>query len=130
EPLSNIRPIILLQFANGTPRTEVWRGLRGAASLRADCGKMVIAVSEDIDPVNTDALLWSLAYRSNPQEDVHIEPYRSMGHAPKSGPQTIDSTMLIDATLKGPMTPLALPKREFMERALEMWKQLGLPPLR
>jgi 4-hydroxy-3-polyprenylbenzoate decarboxylase len=130
EPLSNVRPIIFLQFANGTPRTEVWRGLQGASALRADCGKIVVAVSEDIDPVNTDAVLWSLAYRSNPQYDVHLEPYRSIGHAPKSGPQDLDSTMLIDATLKHPMPPLALPKREFMERALEIWKQLDLPALR
>ena len=79
EPLSNVRPIIFLQFANGTARTEVWRGLQGAAALRADCGKIVIGVSEDIDPTNTDAVLWSLAYRSNPQDDVHIEPYRSIG---------------------------------------------------
>jgi len=130
EPLSNVRPIIFLQFANGAARTEVWRGLQAAAALRADCGKVVIAVSEDIDPSNTDAVLWSIAYRSNPQEDVHIEPYRSVGHAPKSGPRNLDSTMLIDATLKYPMPPLALPKREFMESALAIWKELRLPEVR
>ena len=130
EPLSNVRPIIFLQFANGAARTEVWRGLQAAAALRADCGKVVIAVSEDIDPTHTDAVLWSIAYRSNPQEDVHIEPYRSVGHAPKSGPRNLDSTMLIDATLKYPMPPLALPKREFMESALEIWKELRLPEVR
>jgi 4-hydroxy-3-polyprenylbenzoate decarboxylase len=129
EPLSNVRPIIFLQFANGTPRTEIWRGLRGAAVKQADCGKVVIAVSEDIDPNRTDAVMWSLAYRSNPVEDVQIEPYRSGGHAPKSGPRTLESTMLIDATLKHPMAPLALPAREFMERAQTIWKDLGLPPL-
>ena len=78
---------------------------------------------------NTDAVMWSLAYRSNPIEDVHVEPYRSTGHSPKSGPSQLDSTMLIDATLKYPMAPLALPKREFMERAQELWKELGLPPI-
>jgi UbiD family decarboxylase len=130
EPLSNVRPIIFLQFANGASRTEVWRGLQAAAALRADCGKVVIAVSEDIDPTNTDAVFWSIAYRSNPQEDAHIEPYRSIGHAPKSGPRNLDSTMLIDATLKYPMPPLALPKREFMESALAIWKELRLPELR
>ena len=129
EPLSNVRPVIFLQFANGAPRTEVWRGLQGAAAKQADCGKIVIAVSEDIDPANTDAVLWSLAYRSNPVEDVHIEPYRSRGHAPKSGAQALDSTMLIDATLKGILPPLALPAREHMERAQAIWKELGLPPL-
>src|SRR5208282_2176170 len=55
EPLSNIRPIIFVQFAPGTPRTEVWRGLQATATLKADCGKIVVAVSEDIDPTNTDA---------------------------------------------------------------------------
>jgi UbiD family decarboxylase len=129
EPLSNVRPIIFLQFANDAPRTEVWRGLQGASAKQADCGKIVIAVSEDIDPSNTDAVLWSLAYRSNPAEDVHIQPYRSRGHAPKSGSQAMDSTMLIDATLKGTMPPLALPAREHMERAQAIWKELGLPPL-
>src|SRR5207253_4241104 len=114
EPLSNVRPIIFLQFANGTPRTEVWRGLQGAATLRADCGKIVIAVSEDIDPANTDAVLWSLAYRSNPAEDVAISPHRSSGHGPKSGRRLSDATMLVDATLKQTFPPLALPARVFM----------------
>src|SRR5215813_2749859 len=43
-----------------TPKTEVWRGMQGAASLQAQCGKLVIAVSEDISPDNADAILWSL----------------------------------------------------------------------
>jgi 4-hydroxy-3-polyprenylbenzoate decarboxylase len=129
EPLSNVRPVIFVQFANGTPRTEIWRGLQGTAARQADCGKIVIAVSEDIDPSNTDAVMWSLAYRSNPIEDVHVEPYRSTGHAPKSGPRDLDSTMLIDATLKYPMAPLALPGRQFMERAQALWMELGLHPL-
>ncbi|HEY7246101.1 MAG TPA: UbiD family decarboxylase, partial [Xanthobacteraceae bacterium] len=66
EPLSNLRPVIFVQVANGTARTEVWRAMQGCASRFADCGKIVIAVSEDVDPGNTDAVLWSLAYRSNP----------------------------------------------------------------
>jgi 4-hydroxy-3-polyprenylbenzoate decarboxylase len=37
---------------------------------------------------------------------------------------------LIDATLKGPMPPLALPARPFMERARAMWEELGLPALK
>ena len=72
EPLSNVRPVIFLQFAQGTPRSEVWRGIQGASGLRADCGKIVVAVSEDIDPTNTDAVFWSMAYRANPVDDVHM----------------------------------------------------------
>jgi 4-hydroxy-3-polyprenylbenzoate decarboxylase len=128
EPFTNLRKVIFLQFARGTARTEVWRGLQGASSLRADCGKICIAVSEDIDPANADAIFWSLAYRSDPGIDITIMPYRSAGHGPKSGKRE-DSTILIDATLKSDMPPLALPKQEFMERALTLWKELNLPPI-
>ena len=127
ETLSNLRKILFVQFAPGVPRTEIWRALHGAASLQADIGKYVIAVSEDIDPDNPDAVFWSLAYRADPGVDVHIAPYRSQGHGPKSGGHNTESTMLIDATLKEPNPPISLPKREFMERALTIWKELGLP---
>src|SRR5262249_39955333 len=129
EPLSNLRKIIFLQFRPGVPRTEVWRALHGAAGLQADCGKYVIAVSEDIDPETADAVFWSLAYRANPIDDVFIAPHRAAGHGPKSGPRGEESTLLIDATLKEAAPPLALPKREFMERAKQMWEELGLPAL-
>jgi UbiD family decarboxylase len=129
ETLSNLRKIVFVQVASGAPRTEVWRALQGAASLQADIGKYVIAVSEDVDPDNPDAVFWSLAYRANPIVDVHISPYRSQGHVPKSGERGEESTMLVDATLKEPNPPLSLPKREFMERARTIWQELGLPPI-
>jgi UbiD family decarboxylase len=129
EPLSNVRPVIFLQFAQGTPRTEVWRGIHGASTLRADCGKIVVAVSEDIDPTNTNAVFWSMAYRCNPVEDVVVVPHRSSGHGPKSGRRPNDSSLLIDSTLKQPFPPLALPAREYMERARAIWERLGLPAL-
>ena len=76
EPLTNLRPVVFVQYAAGTPRTEVWRGLNGASTLQSNCGKIVIAVSEDIDPASMDAVLWSLAYRTNPIDDMHIVPNR------------------------------------------------------
>ena len=100
EPLSNIRPVIFLQFAPGTPKSEIWRGLNGASILKADCGKIVIAVSEDIDPRNADAVFWSLAYRAHMGDDLHVVPHRSGGHGPKTGRRSEDQTLLIDATLK------------------------------
>ncbi|HYA06736.1 MAG TPA: UbiD family decarboxylase [Xanthobacteraceae bacterium] len=140
EPLTNLRKVLFVQFAPGVPRTEIWRALQGAASLQPDIGKYVIAVSEDIDPDNADAVFWSLAYRANPIEDVQIVPHRSAGHGPKapSLPSAArgggsgggeESTMLIDATQKGPYPPISLPKREFMERARAIWNELGLPAL-
>jgi 4-hydroxy-3-polyprenylbenzoate decarboxylase len=129
ETLSNLRKIVFVQFAAGVPRTEIWRALHGAATLQADIGKYVIGVSEDIDPDNPDAVFWSLAYRANPIEDVHIAPYRSRGHGPKSEGSGEESTMLIDATQKTPDPPISLPKREYMERARAIWQELGLPPI-
>src|SRR5688572_29652645 len=129
EPLTNLRPVMFVQFARGTPRTEVWRGLTGATSLRPECGKIVIAVSEDIDPESPDAIFWSLAYRSNPIEDVRITPYRAGVQGSQYGPGKSESTMLIDATQKYPMAPLALPTKAFMEKARGIWEELKLPAL-
>jgi 4-hydroxy-3-polyprenylbenzoate decarboxylase len=70
-----------------------------------------------------------MAYRANPVEDVHVVPHRASGHGPKSGRVPNDSSLLIDATLKTPFPPLALPTREFMERARNIWEELGLPAL-
>ncbi len=37
--------------------------------------------------------------------------------------------MMIDATRKWPYAPTSLPKREYMEQALKIWEELGLPSL-
>jgi UbiD family decarboxylase len=130
EPLSNIRPVIFLQFAPDTPQSEVWRGLNGASIFKADCGKIVIAVSDDVDPRNADAVFWSLAYRAHMGDDLHVVPHRSGGHGPKTARRGGDATLLIDATLKAPMPPVALPARSYMDRARAMWEELGLPALK
>ncbi len=129
EPLTNLRPVILVQLARGTPRTEVWRALRGASTYLANCGKICIAVSEDIEPSNADAVFWSMAYRSTPIEDVQLVPYRAGGQGSRAGGNNTDSSMLIDATQKRDMPPLALPKKEFMENSRKIWEELGLPAL-
>ena len=126
EPLSNLRPVIFLQFKQDAPKTEVWRGLQGAATLQAQCGKICVAVSDDVDPHNTDAVFWSMAYRSNPVDDVLVIPNRAGGHGPKGGN---NSTLLIDATAKNPMPPLALPTKPYMEKAKAIWEELGFPTL-
>jgi UbiD family decarboxylase len=130
EPLTGLLRVLIVTLEKGTPRTEVWRALNGAAFFKGDCGKITIAVNEDIAPDNADALLWAIAYRADPIEDVMLVPHRGQGHGPKrehGGEE--DSTLLIDATMKGDMPPLALPKREYMERARAIWEELGLPAL-
>jgi len=131
EPLTNIRRVLFLVFERGVPTTEIWRALYAASALDSACGKYCIAVNEDIDPENGDAVFWALAYRSNPALDVVILPHRDRGHGPAlERGNGEDASMLIDATLKADMPPIALPKKEYMEHAKELWEQLGLPPLK
>ncbi len=129
EALTNLRPVIFLQFDRSAPQSEIWRGMQGAANLQAQCGKIVIAVSDDIDARNADAVFWSLAYRASMVDDLHVTPFRAGGHGPKSGNKAAEGTLMIDATLKHPAPPLALPAKEYMVRAREIWEELQLPSL-
>ena len=131
EPLTGLLRVTLVTIEKGTPRTEIWRALEGAAFFKGDCGKICIAVNDDIDADNADTLLWAMAYRMNPVADVQILAHRGQGHGPKrEHDNEEDSTLLMDATMKGEMPPLALPKKEYMERARAIWEKLGLPALR
>src|SRR5262249_8499697 len=84
EPLTNIRKVIVLVVERGMATTEVWRALYGAAVLHRAAGKYVIAVNDDIDPENADAILWAMSYRANPTLDLHSLPHRDQGHGPRS----------------------------------------------
>jgi 4-hydroxy-3-polyprenylbenzoate decarboxylase len=131
EPLTNIRKVIALVVERNMPTTELWRALYGAAILHRAAGKYVIAVNDDIEPENADALLWAMSYRANPALDMHVLPHRDQGHGPRStrnGGE--DASVLIDATLKENFPPISLPKREFMENARKIWEELGLSALR
>src|SRR5712671_4071913 len=130
EPLTSLYAVIAIQFERGTPETEVWRALHGASALHRFAGKWIIAVDEDIDPENADALLWAMSYRCQPQHDLQLMPHKDPGHGPR-GPRDDGETaaVLVNALLKGPYAPVALPKREFMEQARAIWERLGLPPL-
>jgi 4-hydroxy-3-polyprenylbenzoate decarboxylase len=131
EPLTNIRKVLLIQFERDVPRTEIWRAMTGVAMLQAAIGKYVIAINEDIDPDNPDAVFWAMAYRANPAHDIQIFPHRGRGHGPRAGARDDEeATLLVDATLKADMPPLALPKKQYMEEARAIWEELGLPPLK
>ena len=131
EPLTNLRKVIALVMDRNTPPTEVWRALYGAAAWNRAAGKYVIAINDDIDPDNADALLWAMSYRANAAIDIQILHHRDQGHGPRSkrnGGE--DASVLIDATLKEDFPPISLPKREYMERAKQIWEELGLPALK
>jgi 4-hydroxy-3-polyprenylbenzoate decarboxylase len=130
EPLTSLYAVIAIQFERGAPETEVWRALHGASALHRFAGKWIIAVDQDIDPENADALFWAMSYRCQPQHDLKLLPHKDPGHGPR-GPHEGGETaaVLVNAILKGTYAPVALPKREFMERARAIWERLGLPPL-
>ncbi len=132
ERMTALRRICIITLEKGTPRTEIWRALYGATSFRADCGKLCIAVDDDIDPDNSDAVFWAIAFRMNPAADLQVLPYRSPGHGPEREHEAAreDATLLMDATMKEELPPLALPRQEYMERARKLWEELGLPKLR
>ena len=130
EPLTNLRRFVFLQFETNTPKTEIWRAMHGAMNLQAVVGKFIVAIDDDIDPSNPDAIFWAMSYRCNPAVDTLVIPHRERGHGPRMEEDTGDGAMLIDATMKHPMPPLALPKKQFMENAKALWERLGLPELR
>jgi UbiD family decarboxylase len=132
ERMTALRRVTIVTVEKGTPKSEIWRALYGASSFKADCGKICIAVNDDIDPDNSDALLWALAFRMDPTADLKVLPHRSPGHGPEREHEADreDATLLIDATMKEELPPLALPKREYMERAKGLWEALGLPRLK
>ena len=86
EPLTNLRRFVFLQFERGAKRTEVWRALYGTMSLQAAIGKFVIAIDDDIDPNNADAVFWAMSYRCNPVEDMQADS------VPRGGPRSARRT--------------------------------------
>jgi UbiD family decarboxylase len=131
EPLTNLRKVVVVVFEKNVPRTEVWRALYGAIAWNRAAGKYVIAVNDDIDPDDANALLWAMSYRANPALDIQILQHRDQGHGPRSKRNDgEDASVLIDATMKEAFPPISLPKREYMEHARTIWEELGLPALK
>ena len=131
EPLTGLLRVTIITVEKGIAKTEIWRALYGAAFFKGDCGKICIAVNDDIDPENADALFWAMAYRMNPVHDIQTLDHRGQGHGPKrENDGEEDSTLLMDATMKSPMPPLALPTQEYMVHAKKLWESLDLPKLK
>ncbi len=123
-------------------RANAWQILQAAAS-HWEAGKYFILVDYDINPRDLQVLIWAIQWRVRPERDIQIQRGRRAGLDPSFGPTgstagEMDTPgtprdyfrVLIDATMKGPYPPVALPARPYMERAIEMWKQhADLPEL-
>jgi UbiD family decarboxylase len=130
ERLTNLRKVVVVRFSDRGDDANVWRALQAAASFQSAVGKLVMAVDADIDPTDADSLLWAISYRMDPRSDLELLGHRAWGHGPPPiADDGRDGAMLMDATLKKPYPPIALPRREFMDRARDIWEELGLPRL-
>ena len=133
--------LIVIQM-DKTDQEKVWQTLE--ASTKAGLvTKTVVAVDKDIDPRDADAVNFAIFSRMQPHRDTKIVKTTALVALDRSleSPEVYlkrdgrfaqppeASTMLINATLKWPYPPISLPKKEFMERALTLWREEGLPPL-
>ena len=127
--------VVKMKTSEGTKPLDA---LRVIANVPRATPKIIIAVDEDIDPRDADAVNWAMSYRMQPHRDIEIcSTALSTGldfslAPPESRSQTGSmkaSAILIDATCKWNYPPTSLPKREYMEGAKAIWQKLGLPDL-
>jgi UbiD family decarboxylase len=128
-PMIGVSRLTVIVLEKNTPRTEVWRALTGASAFMRSVGKITVAVDEDINPNNVEEVLWAIAYRTDLMKSVKIEDYQANGHAPKLRDREWEAKIMIDATMHYPMPPVALPTKDIMEEARELWEKAGLPKI-
>lgn len=136
EELVNLRPYVVVKMKKKDDE-EPWRVMDSVLQYGDRVGKFIITVDEDININDPVAVTWAMTHRSQPHRDVKIVENRPFGATPigmvvshpSSRYDTTDSALLIDATRKADLPPLSLPKKPYMERALELWQELDLPPL-
>ena len=103
-------------------------------------GKMLVAVDDDIDIKDAENILWAIAYRAQPFRDVEVveaptfpldpaavPPDQTRGLMGGKPPRS--TAVLIDATRPGLIRRCRCRSRQFMDRAMEIWRDLQLPPL-
>ncbi|MBI2953288.1 MAG: UbiD family decarboxylase [Chloroflexi bacterium] len=131
------RTLCVIVMKNSTT-PQVWQALYGVCSASAYYAKILIAVDDDIDPRDMDSVMWALCYRMQPHRDIHVAHGKSASLDPSAAPpeemekmqeQAPTTSLLIDATRKWGYPPTSLPRKEFMERARQIWEEEGLPPL-
>ena len=134
------RQICIIKMKKRNP-SEVWQALSAASAFSPTNRKMIIVVDDDIDARDPDAVNWALTFRMQPHRDLHVIRGGAGGldyssYRPGADRQEQrypdgegSSALLMDATLKWPYPPTSLPKKEYMERALQLWNELGLGPL-
>ncbi|MFC1979457.1 UbiD family decarboxylase [Chloroflexota bacterium] len=135
------RAYCVIQLKKQHP-AEAWQALNAAVGYTSSYGKIIIVVDNGIDPRDADAVNWALSTCVQPHRDMRITMGKLAVLDPSVAPpgSTLKersypapsgtSALLIDATRKWDYMPISLPKREYMERAREIWEAEGLPELK
>ncbi|MBI4295564.1 MAG: UbiD family decarboxylase [Chloroflexi bacterium] len=131
------KPLCVISMKKNHP-SQAWQVLNGVVTLTPG-NKFIIVVDDDIDPRDPDSVNWAISYRVQPHRDIRI--IKGMvatldfsvvppdeGHLEYPIPEGT-SAMLINATTKWNYPPTSLPKKEYMERARQIWEEEGLPRL-
>jgi UbiD family decarboxylase len=120
---------------------EASQALHTAAAFNRKMFKWLIVVDDDINIRDLFSIMWAISFRVQPHRDIEIQRGKNCGLDPSSAPSSSlpkerdypdgqgGSRILIDATLKWPYPPVALPSKEFMDHAKDIWAELGLPKL-
>jgi 4-hydroxy-3-polyprenylbenzoate decarboxylase len=122
---------------------QPWQALFAINAFDPALGKTFIVVDEDIDARDSESVIWALSYRMRPGIDTHITTGKASsldfsatppGELSRAGSTFTEpsgrGSLLIDATRKYAYTPVALPEKQFMERARRIWEEEGLPKLK
>jgi UbiD family decarboxylase len=138
-----------IRVADGASQDDVWEMLQEAA-VNSDA-KYVMAVDYDVNLHDSQLLIWALSFRSQPDADVRIipggkrrfdasathrsgrldpsaAPIGSQGGTGSAGARKEFFLTLINATRKHPYPPVALPQREYMDRAVQLWNAQEILP--
>lgn len=130
--------VIKINQSEGVTGQHVLEGMKKAKAKRHLC-KLVVVVDHDIDARDADAVNWAMSFRMQPKRHTELMDMYSMPLDPSLSPPTERmgfhsgddgaSSILIDATMKWPYPPVSLPAKPFMEQAIKIWKDEGMPEL-
>ena len=126
--------MFVIRLRNPSPG-QAWQALYAASGYEASMGKFIIAVDDDINAEDFEAVVWALSFRVQPARDIQIMGNKlprldpSLPQAPGETASANGSAVLIDATRSTGYPPTSLPTEPHMKAALAMWQRLGLPAL-
>ena len=95
--------------------------------------KRVTVVDDDVDIRDHTHVEWAMNSRYNPARDTDLinDVYFPINMDPSVRSRTSENTMgskiVCDATLKIDAGTFSLPPKEIMMKALDLWKEIGLP---